>query len=342
MVSEAQILKATKPGDIFTNDFNIARSEYKALVKKYHPDVCKSPKAKDIFQKITEFYNDALEEIANKTWSKTNLIKINKKSGKGVEITFLTTFNFELGVCYVCNNHIVYVFDSDKKKYRDNMVDILKTLKYRDREMEEEFSRYFPKIVDTYETAEGKYCVVLTKTPDVFPLKSLHEFYKGKIPDRHVAWIMSRLSNISCFLKYNGIIHNGISIENCYISPEHHAMMLYGGWWYAVKEKTNMIGTTKEIYDLMPVSAKSSKIASYITDLESIKYIGRSLLGDSNCRTLAAKATIPKSILEFLIKGSGDDAYKEFKDWDAALDKGYGIRKFIPLNVTKEQIYNLT
>lgn len=341
MVTKAQILKASKPGDIFTNDFDIARSEYKELVKTYHPDVYKSPDATDVFQKITLLYNEALKNIQENTWTKSNFIKINKTNGKGVEITYLTSYPFELGMCYVCNKHVVYVFDKDKEKYKNNMINILKSIKYRDKEMEKEFSRYFPKIVDTYESTDGKHIVVLEKTIDVYPLKNVYEYCDKKLDGKHVAWIISRLSNIACFLKYNDIVHNGINIENCFISTEHHAMLLLGGWWYAVKNKTKMIGTTKEIFDVMPTKDKLNKIANPTTDLECIKLIGRKLLGNANCRILMNETTAPETILQFLTKGSSSDAYKEFSEWDVALDKGYGVRKFTPFPVTKQQIYNL-
>lgn len=341
MVSKEQILKASTPGDIFTNDFNKAKSEYKELVKIYHPDVYKFPDANDIFQKITLLYNEALKNIQNNTWTKSNFVKINKTNGRSIEITYLTSYPFELGMCYVCNKHIVYVFDKDKEKYKDNMISILKSINYRDKEMEKEFSRYIPKIVDTYQSTEGKHCIVIEKTIDVYPLKNVYEYYNNKLDGKHVSWIISRLSNIACFLKYNNIVHNGINIENCFISPEYHSILLLGGWWYAVKNQSKMIGTTKEIFDIMPTKYKLEKIANPITDLESVKLIGRKLLGSANCRILMNETTIPKTILQFLTKGSSDDAYKEFSEWDVALDKGYGVRKFTPFPVTKKQIYNL-
>lgn len=341
MVSEKQILEAKKAGDIFSSDVDRIKAQYKDLVKQFHPDVNKSPKANEIFQKLNELYSKALKDISSNTWEKSNFIKINKTTGKSLEITFLTELPFELGTCYICNKHIVYLFDKDKKKYKDNMLLILKQIKYKNTDMENEFKRYLPKVLDEFETTEGKHGVVLEKTIDVYPLKKVFEFYNNKIEDRHVAWILSRLNNITCFLKYNNIVHNGINIDNCFISPEHHAIILYGGWWYATKKEEKMIGTTKEIYDLMPVTAKNNKISNSTTDLESIKYIGRKLLGDTNCRTLPKTTTAPAPMVEFLIQGSTGDAYKMFGEWDVALNKGYGARKFIPMNVTKKQIYNL-
>lgn len=341
MISEKQILKAEKPGDIFTNDIKIIKNEYKELVKIYHPDVNTSPNAKDIFQKINNFYNIALKDIEEKRWEKKNFIRINKTNGKAIEATYLSSIKFELGETYVCNKHIIYVFDSDKKKYKDNMISSIKAIKYENKKMEEEFKRYFPTILDEFTTTEGKHVVVISKTEDVFPLKDVLNYFNNKIENRHVAWIISRLQNICCFLKYNNIVHNGININNCFISPEHHAILLLGGWWYATKTDEKMIGTTKEIFDIMPILSKSNKKSSPITDLESIKLLGRTLCGYSNPRTFMKETDIPKPIAEFLIGGSGDDAYKEFQTWDTVLDKGYGVRKFIPLTVTQKQIYNL-
>lgn len=44
------------------NDTDILKSEYRALVKKYHPDICKLNNAKEIFQEINSQYQKILDE----------------------------------------------------------------------------------------------------------------------------------------------------------------------------------------------------------------------------------------------------------------------------------------
>ena len=94
-----------------------------------------------------------------------------------------------------------------------------------------------------------------------------------------------------------------------------------------------MIGTTKDIFSVMSVTAKGNKKSSYLTDLESVKLLGRQLLGKTNCRKLALDSTIPKAFVNFLVSGSSNDAYKEYAKWDKALTDSYGARKFIKMEV---------
>lgn len=328
-----QILSLSKCGDLFPNNIDAAKTKYKQLAKEWHPDSNKNPKAVDVFQKITELYNKALELLEQGTWEKTNYVLISKDTGKKIALNYDTVFDFELGTCYVTKTKIVYILGNDKKKYFDNAIARIKNLKYADKKMEETLKRCMPKIYQTFQTNSGEYVIVLDKTEDVYPLKSVFEYFGNKIPDRHVAWIMSRLYNISCFLKYNGIVHNGININNCFVSPKYHSILLLGGWWYTTKEKEKMIGTTKDIFSIMSVVTKGDKKSSYLTDLESVKLLGRQLLGETNCRKLALDTYIPKAFINFLISGSSDNAFKEYAKWDKALIGSYGERKFVKMEV---------
>lgn len=52
MKTAEEIIKANKCGDLFENDIDSIKSEYRALAKLYHPDVNKSKEASEIFAKI--------------------------------------------------------------------------------------------------------------------------------------------------------------------------------------------------------------------------------------------------------------------------------------------------
>lgn len=331
-----EILKIEKCGDLFTNDIDKCKEEYKNLSKLYHPDINKTTTS-DVFIKITKLYKRAVNMIQNGTWEKTNYIEIKTDSSKTLAINYLSSFKFEIGMCYVCNENIIYIFDEDKEKYYFNAIKRIKSIKYSDRKMEKNFSKLMPKIHSTYKTLDEKYCLVLSKPKDVVLLKDVFEYFNNSIDDKHVAWIISRLSNIACFLKTNNIVHNGININNCFVSLENHVIYLFGGWWYATKEDEKMFGTTKEIFSVMPISSKESKKSSTVTDLESIKLLGRHLLGEVNCRKLALKKDIPKDLIEFLNSGSSENPFKEFEKWDKTLIKAYKKRKFIKIFI--ENLY---
>ena len=328
-----KILSIVKCGDLFPCDEDKIKTKYKELVKEWHPDTNSNPEASNVFAKINELYNRALKLLKNGQWEKTNYILISKTDGKKIALNYDTYFNFELGTCYVTRTKLIYLLDNDKEKYYNNAIHRINNLQYKDKKMEEDLSRFFPKIYQTFKTINGEYGIVLEKTEDVYPLKNVFEYFNGKIDDRHVAWIISRLCNLTCYLKYSGLVHNCINLNNCFVSPKYHSILLLGGWWYSTKEDENMIGTTKDIFSIMSVSAKSSKKSQVLTDLESVKLLGRQLLGETNCRKLSLDSSIPKPFINLLIGGSGDNSYEEFTKWDKALSDSYGKRKFINMEI---------
>lgn len=329
----AEILSVTKCGDLFPYGEDKVKSKYKELAKEWHPDTNDNPDALNVFTKITELYNQSLELLANGQWEKTNYILISKDNGKKIALNYNTYFDFELGTCYVTKTKIVYVLGNDKEKYFDNAIQRISSLRYKDKKMEDDLSRFFPKIYQTFKTNNGEYVIVFDKTEDVYPLKNVYEYFGERIDDRHVAWIISRLCNLTCYLNFSGLVHNGININNCFISPKNHSIILIGGWWYTTKEGENMIGTTKDIFSIMSVSSKGSKRSSPLTDLESVKLLGRQLLGETNCRKLSLDSSLPKPFINYLIGGSCSNSYEEFAKWDKALEDSYGRRKFINMEI---------
>lgn len=336
MLSKEKLKNAKKAGDIFDENESLCKARYRELTKIYHPDAKNGDR--DLFEHITELYKKALELIQDGKWEKSNYISLKTDKNKHLQITYQTKYQFELGICYVCCKHVIYILEKDKEKYYRNYLEKVKSLKYATPEMETVMKRTMPLIISNGRLDTGEYYIVLSKTEDVYPLKNLLS-YMNEIPGKHVAWIISRLSSICCYLEYNHFVHNGIDINSCFVSPKYHSILLFGGWWYTSKIGDRLLGTTKEIFDLMPVVAKTEKKANTITDLESVKLIGRTLFNEKTCRTLNERTDIPKPIKDFLIRGSGDDAITEMSIWDENLNKAYGQRKFIELNVTEKDIY---
>lgn len=333
MVSLETILQATTCEEIFVNDKKATKSLYRELAKKYHPDVYKGANAEENFRHINELYEEAMSKIDKGIWSEKDVLNLEGENGKKYKLKYLREKVFELGKMYIARTHIIYLLDSKNKKYYDNMLAQLNHLRYADSEMEKEFKRYFPNIVDKFRTKTGEYCIVLKKDATDFSLEDFFEYYKkqGKVVDaKHTAWIMSRFLNIACFLKYNNVVHNGLSMINCFVSPKYHTIMVLGGWWYAVPVGEKMIGTQKSIFDLMPVKEKAEKISTYKTDLESIRFIGRQL----------NFIDLPTPFKDWLNQASSDDAVKEFVNWNDVLLSSFGKRKFIELDISEKEIYS--
>jgi hypothetical protein len=325
-----EIVALKKCGDLFSNDSIKAKDEYRRLAKLYHPDVSMIDGANEAFTRITELYNEAQQLFSTGRWEQSNYILLTDIKGNKHSVSFLKEDGFELGNQYICRDSVWYVFDKQNKRFYDNACTKLRSLKYKNSEMEKEISRFIPKIQNNFQSNDEKYVLQIQKSEDMFSLDDVNKHFSGSIFDRHVAWIISRLSNVCCFIDYCGLSHNGISIKNCFVSPKFHTVILVGGWWYCVNINSKMIGTQKQIYDVMPVKVKTDKIGSIITDLESVKMIGKEL---------TKTQSISKDFKKWLDGGSSDSAQKEFAKWDAALDKSYGVRKFIKLDLSEQDIY---
>lgn len=215
-----KILAAKKCGDLFSKaDKATVVLEYRKLAKEFHPDVCPLPNAEDVFKHLSKLYEEALDLLAQGQWEISNVVSIRDNCGKTYQGRYLKTFQFELGVAYVADLSVTYILDKQNKRFFDNAINQIGALKYANPNMEEEFSRYLPKIKHQFETRDGQYCLILDKTPDVFLLSDILAYYKNSIPDRHAAWIISRLCNLCCYFDYLGMAHNGLTLQNCFISP---------------------------------------------------------------------------------------------------------------------------
>ena len=204
--------------------------------------------------------------------------------------------------------------------------------------MKEEMEKYFPKIGRELEFADGRKGLVFNKTEDILSLGDILKHFNNKIPDRTAAWILSSLYNIASYLYYAGIVHNGITLDNYFISPQNHSGHLLGGWQYACKNGEKMTGCTREIYDILPFEVKKTKIANFKTDLESIRLLGRTILGDPSGRKLSD--SIPDKFKKWVNDISiAENSIIEYTYWQTLLDTIYGERKFIPLSITYHQLY---
>lgn len=341
MISDAKsILAMEKPGDLFSPNVAKMKSEYKNLAKMWHPDVHSDPAlASQVMSKINELYETGLQLLREGKWAKSNFVQFRSLDGKMRNVNFLAELPFELGKCYVCRSVVVYAVDVHYKQFFDNYIHSVENLKFADANMKAEFTRFLPRIRDRFQTSD-QYVIAVEKPYDVLPLRHILDHFGGTLPDRHVAWILSSLYNIACFLNYNGVAHNGITLDNYFISPSQHNGMLLGGWWYSRSFGDRMIGVPTDVFGVLTFKTQADKLSTYTTDLNSIRQLGRQLLGDISGRSLKSKPDIPKPILDWMLGASTKNPLEEYSAWGKTLDVGYGKRKFVDMNVSADDLYS--
>jgi len=319
-----EIKKATKYSDLFSDDKEVAKHQFRDYCKLYHPDVDNSEQAKKLFDIIQKFYTtNSIKSVHYQTVKETITFK-NKKTGKGFEISNPVILNNGICSIYHTLTKIVFEYHMSYKKFFDNFLKINSSFKYANADMEEQFKRLFPRIVKSFETDRGTLCILMDKTNEVLNLGRIVRAYtnnKEKFPEKQAAWILNRLYNIACYVNYNGLVFNGFTLDNLWVSPEMHTVLPLSGWEYTTKQGQDMIGVPKDVYKLLPIKVKDSKQSDIITDLESIKQIGRILYKDH---------TDLKPIQEFLKQGVKEaDPLTEWQLYGEAVKSVFGKRKFI-------------
>lgn len=299
----AKILAANKCGDLFTNDPVTAKQEYRDYAKVIHPDLCADGRADKAMGALNRLYARACECFRNSTWEASNIAYLKTSLGKTNAVYYVYQDHFEHGIRYVCRESVAYVFSPGAKKYFENAVRKIASLKYADAKMKAEMGKFVPSATRCIECDDGSCAIVLRKPDGFVPMDIFYKKMAQNLDGCHVAWIMSRLNNIACFLHYNQLSHNGITLANCFVSAKDHSVMLLGGWEYATNYDEKMIGVTKDVYSLMTTVDKTEKLGSPVTDLESVKAIGR---------MFEKKTTIPDALSAWMNKGSSASAYKEF------------------------------
>lgn len=318
-----ELLNAKKYSDVFSSDTEVAKRELREYCKLYHPDVNDSKEASDIFCIVQELYSHGTRSTFTHGSVVEEITFRDKVTKKGFCLSNPVIFNNGIAKVYHTATKVALVYDKTYKKFYENYINNIGWLKYADAKMRNEFERYFPKIVKNFETEDGSFCILLDKTNEVVSLGKIVNAYDKageQFPAKQAAWILNRLYNIECYLEFYDKVCNGLSLDNIWVSPELHTVLLFSGWEYTTKKQEDMIGCPKDVYKILPIKTKDTKKSDTTTDLESIKQIGRKLFkGQKDL----------EYVNNFLNCGTSGDV---FKDWDAyrtAIKKQFGKREFI-------------
>jgi len=335
-----EILAIKYPGDLFLDsDIYAIKSYYIQLCKKYHPDVNKdSSLSNEVTAKIIALYNEALQLKKENKWQTSYTLEFQSNKSMKYVIRFQTFNEFELGTMYISDTMVFYLFDAKFELYYRNALKQIENFKFANGIMQASMEKYLPKILDKFVTQDNRFGLIIKKTPDLLLLKDVLAHYDNKIPVHMSAWILSSLYNFACFLEFNNLTHNAITLNNYFISPLYHSGALLGGWGYSMQQKKKMLGVPNEIFNLMPPIVKQNKLAHIVTDLEAIKHIGNQLIGNPSRYDLKISNAIETYYKNWLLVGASGSAYYEYGSWMSYL-KSHGERKFVETKLTANDIY---
>lgn len=324
------------PERVFTGDMDAARLQMRKLRSKWQPRTSDTSAA---MAHINALYDRATELIQKGLWRRIGSLVIKATSGKEYLFRYLKAEPFELGITYIGEAFVVYfVKDDYADLVRIAQDHIERSFVFPDGKLKAEHERSLPKL-QTLIQAKNGYYLVIKKDPEYLRLSDVLEHFGGKIDPKHVAWMLSRLYNLSCFLQLSNLVHHDISPQNCFINPKQHYLALLGGWWYARKCGEKLIALPQRTITYGPTSLMSAKLAVPSTNSELIKATGRDLLGDSVGSRLATMGH-PSALVNWLrFPAKEEAAWEEYAYWERVLKNSFGARKFIELKLESKDIY---
>ena len=329
----------TEPERLVSGTPEILHQEFRKLAAIWHPDRCTQPEATEVFQHLNQLYDCACAKLRDGIWQTSGQLRLCARDGTMFQLRYHRERSFELGRQFLSDGFLTTLVEATYADLFQNALTMLDHLPCADPRMAAEITRCLPEIIRHFEIGGGP-VLVLRKTPDLLSLRDVLDHHGGRMDARHVAWILSTLLNLACYLDYAGIVHNAISSESYFISPQAHRGALLGGWWYAVSQGKPLHAAPALTLQYAPAEIMSHRCGDHRTDLELIRALGRELLGDISGARLAQEKAAPPPMIDWLRLPSGACALDDYHTWQSqVLPASFGERRFVPLDLTRQDLY---
>ena len=326
------------PERLFTGDEAQARQEFRTLVSNWHPDRCRQAEANEVFQHINRLYDAAVQKMQKGVWQTTDLLSLRASNGTRYEISYRREHEFELGRLFIGTETVTWLVGKEHADLFESALAVINGLPFADGRMVAEMQPALPEIAAHIETRD-QLALVMRKAPDLLLLCDVLDHCGGRMDARHVAWIISSLLNLACYLDYAKFAHNAILSNAVFISPQQHSSALLGGWWYAVRQSQPMRAAPAVTVQYAPPEAIARKRGDIRTDLELMRAVGRELLGDITGARLARDKAAPQPMLDWLRLPSCGSPVHDYQTWQQVLKASFGERRFVKLNLSTIDLY---
>jgi hypothetical protein len=307
MLSKNAILSAHWPEELFPATDH--RTTFIALAKDWHPDHNKDSQAGDVFSKINALYENL-----------TNKLSIGGQWGKGdTELTphgpvsFLRKTKTEDGIAYVGLDHVTFVLNDSYQPFEG--------FRFASSGMATEMRKSVP---ENYKWLDSH---TLRVDKEVNYLSLRHIMDHGTIPVDHVAWIVSRLCSICCWLEWMGRAHNAIHTDNLFVNPITHSVFVVGGWWHNQTLGQPLRTLPRSSYTFL--TQRQKPVATRMLDAECLRRVATELLGTQTC---------PKAMSDWLASVPHKSAIEDFLSWQAAKKNSFP-RRFVEWHLNVRDIY---
>lgn len=299
---------------------------YKDLAKLVHPDVdgkATKEQKQEAFLKLGKLVNskaDPAPAVTLGDWI------VESPLAKGdIADLYSVTGNGQSAVLKVSRS----ADDNDLMKREVKALKAIRRVKGAD-----EFLRYFPDPISSFEV-DGRSATVLSKSDTGVSLGEIVKLLPGRVPWRHIVWMMNRGLTALGLAHRQGIIHGAVTPDHLLYMPECHGLMLVD-WCCSVNTGLPDIQHIPMVIDRWdyhyPPEVKR-KQDSYGTDIYML----------ACAMMFAAEHPFPRPLaplLEWmLIKSPSsrpDDAWRVQEDWKAAAETVFGPPKWVDFVLPKQ------
>lgn len=263
---EELIINAKSPESIFQE--STIDEEYKKYARQVHPDLIGRDKAMVAL----------------------NLLKDSAVRKRDLGIWFAPTlhnpsFIDDAGDVYLSNKDILYL---------DNPITKLSLEHYKSLKSLPDFSlgataglkMYVPKEVETKKVLykDNVNASNLYKAWDPCFLlggKKWRGTFPNGLPDKHVAWIASRLYEFLIYIHKNDLVHCGLVPTSVFVCPDTHIIQV-SSFYHMRKHGEGLRTISAKYQSWYPSSVFGSKKANKIIDLEMLNHLVLSILDKSS------------------------------------------------------------
>ena len=319
-------VRSWQASDLFGQG-DAAKSTFRKLAGKWHPDFCGDPMAARVFAHIVRLRDSLTTDMPDRLPSR----RFTLADGRAKKVAVLYSSQTDSGELLVLPRSHVQRFAPDMADLADDMMRTVGAQRFADAAMEREMRRFLPQSPRRLDLRDGGCLLVSPRDAESIPLSAVMEFHERTgitIAAKDVAWIGSGLMNIAAWLAWSWLMHGAIDGNAVFINPRTHDVQLSQAWEYTTPFGARPRALPERTLRCVPALAATDVPADAIVDRLLVRDLLRRLLGDPSDSELLAGAVLPDPVARWLIFPPAPDAFADYAAWQAALDAAWGARRF--------------
>ena len=326
---ELRAITPDKWKQLFGTNADEAKRIWRKLASIWHPDRNSNPEAGHVFAHIKIVYERAEASVAPPAPPKEQ--ELTCRDGSQIRIKWLREHKLEVGRACIGRSIATYLLEPEFDDLSAAAESTVNALPYHDERMRKAMRHNVPGQARRIELERGS-AIVVDKPKGLVPLADVHELAGRRIDPRHVAWMTSSMLNLVCYLQFAKIAHQGMTSTNLLVDPARHSIGLWGGWWWSGKHGERLQALAGSAARAAPPDVMEAKKCNLRLDQFMVRDTARTLLGEHWSET-------PEPMREFIDLPPAPDAINDYKQWMKTLERSFGKRKFVKLDITADHVY---